>query len=303
MLTEGVAVAGRPLIFGEVLFDHFPDGAEVLGGAPVNVAWHLKGFGQDPLLISRVGEDAQGQRVVETLGAWGMDLAALQIDPAHATGQVQVTIKGGQPAFSIVPDQAYDFIDRKQALAAARDVTASLYYHGTLALRGEISRDTHAALTGLPGVCRCVDVNLRPPWTPMDRVQTLLKGAGWAKVNDIELRTICDDQDRELTELASSLRDTYGIDQLVVTLGEDGAMVCSDAGRINGAPVPVHEIRDTVGAGDAFSAVSLLGLLEDWSPEDTLARALAFASCICGVRGATIDDPEVYRDFRARWRG
>jgi len=32
-------------IFGEVLFDQFPDGQQVLGGAPFNVAWHLQAFG------------------------------------------------------------------------------------------------------------------------------------------------------------------------------------------------------------------------------------------------------------------
>ena len=35
----------RAIIFGEVLFDTFPDGTAVLGGAPFNVAWHLQGFG------------------------------------------------------------------------------------------------------------------------------------------------------------------------------------------------------------------------------------------------------------------
>lgn len=44
-------------IFGEVLADIFPD-ATVLGGAPYNVARHLRAFQQHPVLISRVGNDA-----------------------------------------------------------------------------------------------------------------------------------------------------------------------------------------------------------------------------------------------------
>ena len=53
----------RPVIFGEVLFDHFPDGARVLGGAPFNVAWHLQAFGSAPLFVSRVGNDPAGREV------------------------------------------------------------------------------------------------------------------------------------------------------------------------------------------------------------------------------------------------
>jgi fructokinase len=48
------------VIFGEVLFDNFPD-KQVLGGAPFNVAWHLQGFGDNPLFISRVGDDSRGR--------------------------------------------------------------------------------------------------------------------------------------------------------------------------------------------------------------------------------------------------
>ena len=50
-------------VFGEVLYDCFPDGKEILGGAPFNVAWHLSGFGQSPLFVSRVGDDPAGREI------------------------------------------------------------------------------------------------------------------------------------------------------------------------------------------------------------------------------------------------
>ncbi|MEM7234470.1 MAG: hypothetical protein AAF517_19985, partial [Planctomycetota bacterium] len=43
----------RPVVFGEVLFDRFPDGRSILGGACFNVAWNLRGLGLDPLFVSR----------------------------------------------------------------------------------------------------------------------------------------------------------------------------------------------------------------------------------------------------------
>ena len=65
-------------VFGEVLFDHFPDGRRVLGGAPFNVAWHLQAFGKRPHLISRVGDDAEGQEIRTAMRDWGMSEAGLQ---------------------------------------------------------------------------------------------------------------------------------------------------------------------------------------------------------------------------------
>ena len=87
----------RPLIFGEVLFDHFPDGTAVLGGAPFNVAWHLHAFGLRPLMISRIGNDELGGRVQEAMQKWGMDCSGMQIRHCtHPTGTVQVTFQDGR---------------------------------------------------------------------------------------------------------------------------------------------------------------------------------------------------------------
>ena len=58
-----VTGTGQPVVFGEVLFDIFPDGSRVLGGAPFNVAWHLQAFGCAPLFVSRIGEDENGEQV------------------------------------------------------------------------------------------------------------------------------------------------------------------------------------------------------------------------------------------------
>ena len=109
----------RPLIVGEVLFDVMPGGTRVLGGAPFNVAWHLEAFGLRPLLITRVGVDESGDEVLAAMASWGMDTSAVQRDDAHPTGRVQVELEGGEPTFQILPNQAYDHLDRDQALANA----------------------------------------------------------------------------------------------------------------------------------------------------------------------------------------
>ena len=96
----------RPLIFGEVLFDAFPDGSRVLGGAPFNVAWHLRALGLDPLLVSRVGADGAGDEVLRAMHDWQLDVSGVQRDPNHPTGRVPVTLEGGSNPSSREEDVA-----------------------------------------------------------------------------------------------------------------------------------------------------------------------------------------------------
>ncbi len=297
---------GRPVIFGEVLFDCFPDGSRVLGGAPFNVAWHLQGFDARPLFISRIGRDALGEEVRAVMARWGMDCAGLQVDETHPTGVVEVKLAAGQPSYDIVPEQAYDFVAGETAVAALADCPAALLYHGTLALR---HGDSRAALTclrrSLAQVPVCVDINLRAPWWDTDLVHEVLHGAAWAKLNDEELMAVSlpppPPETDELRQAARALRQRYGLETLIVTRGADGAWLVTARECLEGKPVPVAEVVDTVGAGDAFAAVALLGLMRGWAAGETLDRALEFAARLCTVRGATLDDRTVYADCLQRW--
>src|SRR3989344_5855102 len=107
---------GRPIAFGEVLFDVFPDGKEILRGAPLNAAWHLKAFGYDPLVISRVGDDERGKLICSTMESWNLDTAGLQVDSHHPTGRVTVSHGNNGPQFTIEPNQAYDHISYQDIL-------------------------------------------------------------------------------------------------------------------------------------------------------------------------------------------
>jgi fructokinase len=60
-------------------------------------------------------------------------------------------------------------------------------------------------------------------------------------------------------------------------------------------------VVDTVGAGDAFAAVFIAGLLSGWPAQLTLARAQRFAAAIVGRRGATVSDRGFYREFLQDW--
>jgi len=289
----------RPVIFGEVLYDRFPDGSTVLGGAPFNVAWHLQAFGVAPLFISRVGDDALGRRIRNTMHAWEMDTSGLQLDSAHPTGSVDISIEGSEPSFDIVDNQAYDFIDPATVPPLPDCV---LLYHGSLAVRNAGSGQALQQLQQGRDLQRLVDVNLRPPWWQRETVLSLLQGARWVKLNEAELVLLVPEADA-LQEQMQYLQARCGAELVVVTRGAAGAMALTATGEeFRVTPQGQGEVIDTVGAGDAFTSVLLLGLLRDWSLPLMLERAQAFASAITGIRGATRNDPGFYQPFMDDWK-
>ena len=290
--------AGRPVVFGEVLFDRFPDGSVVLGGAPFNVAWHLQAFGQEPLFVSCVGDDPLGRRIRDRMLQWGMDCAGLQLDSAHPTGTVEVRLIDDEPSYDIVADRAYDWINADYLPPLP---PVGVLYHGSLALRAEGNRLALERLRENADRALFVDVNLRPPWYAGDEVLAWLDDARWAKLNEDELGLLVAEGD-SLEQRARQLQERSELELLIVTLGARGAIARDAAGRYHAVePVADQAVVDTVGAGDAFSSVLILGLLQDWPLDETLQRAQGFASAVVGVRGATIDDRDFYRSFRDAW--
>ena len=280
----------RPVIFGEVLFDCFPNGKAVLGGAPFNVAWHLHSLSCDPLMISSVGNDEHGELVRQTMQAKGMDTAGIQVSERFPTGQVVVTLEEGQPSYEIVTDQAYDHIDVQAALHALAEIKPALIYHGSLALRTAASKDALDALLQKTSAPVFLDLNLREPWWELPLLEHILQQATWVKLNDEELcvaarQPITDGL--ELKSHAKEVFDAFELERLIVTRGAQGAFVLSKEGLIEGEPVKVENLVDTVGAGDGFSAVTIAGILRDEPIPETLNKALYFAAQICQQQGAT----------------
>ncbi|OQW79300.1 MAG: carbohydrate kinase [Proteobacteria bacterium ST_bin11] len=286
-------------IFGEVLFDHFPDGSRILGGAPFNVAWHLQAFGRQALFISRVGEDDTGSEILSAMQRAGMTRSAMQIDAAHPTGSVAISITDGQPCYRILDRQAYDYIDTQ---ALQHQPQQGLLYHGSLALRNPVSRQTLLDLKQSWNGPLFLDVNLRAPWWRTEEVLEWIADADWLKLNDEELELLLPG-DQELADKMRLLQQTYQLTGLVLTRGSQGAMALDTGGELFSiVPDRNIEIVDTVGAGDAFAAVLLMGIAEDWPMPLTLKRAQDFASALVGRRGATIADPRFYQGFIEAWR-
>ena len=284
----------RPLIFGEVLFDHFPDGNRVLGGAPFNVAWNLKGLGFNPLFVSAIGRDTEGDLVVDRMRSWGMDLGGLQRKKEWPTGKVCISIENNEPSYRFAPDQAYDHIDFVES------GNCSLLYHGSLALRGATSRATFQRLTSRFYGQRFVDINIRRPHFRSEDLSLILGGATWVKLNAEELQSIsgCEVYDHwDVESAVDSLRAKHGNATYFVTRGSSGAIVVDENDvQEFASPPTAGAFRDSVGAGDAFSAAIIGGLLLGKPTQETLHEAVRLASRICGIQGATSEDRSIYQE-------
>ncbi len=284
-----------PVIFGEVLFDCFPDGSQVLGGAPFNVAWHLQAFGNKPMLVSSVGNDPEGDLITKSMKNWGMNTENLQVDNHHPTGKVLVSIVNNEPQYTIVEDCAYDFIKSDKIRLPDTDF---ILYHGTLGLRNSQSRMACERLVKQSGCSIFLDVNLRDPWWNRDHVLELVKQARWVKLNHLELDMLAPAQSDLNTKIAQFQQD-LDIDILIVTFGKDGACIRSrDGNEIKSSPDTVTKVVDTIGAGDAFTSVVLHGLMANLPLPDILDKAQNFASAVVGLRGAITDDPDFYEQIR-----
>lgn len=285
-------------IFGEVLFDHFPDGSRVPGGAPFNVSWHLQAFGQSPRFISRIGSDPAGHEIAALMDAWGMTREALQIDDKHPTGSIQPMLSDGELHYEIVENCAFDFID--EALLEEGN-TQGILYHGSLAARNPIARAALQAIKASHQGKVFIDANLRPPWWDPLTLLPLLDDADWVKLNEDELAVLCPESDG-LEAAMLSFCELFDLETLIVTRSEEGAVACDSSRKFVDLKSPeISTAIDTVGADEAFAAILLLGLSRQWPLKTTLERAQSFACAVAGRRGATIADKEFYHTFGEQW--
>jgi len=139
-----------------------------------------------------------------------------------------------------------------------------------------------------------LDVNLRAPWWQAEEVSALLKKARWVKLNEEELRLLSSgsgDIDGDMARFQT----LYDLELLIVTLGAEGVILRSrDGGLHRVAPPEALRLVDTVGAGDAFTAVFIHGLISRWPLDKILHAAQRFASSVTGLRGAISDDRRFY---------
>ncbi len=281
----------RIVAVGEVVWDIFPD-RQVLGGAPVNAAYHLQKLGRAVTVITRIGEDDLGAATLARLEDLGLATAGIQRDSELATGRVMITLGPEQePHFEIMAPAAWDRIDPEAARLAAGEPPFALLF-GTLAQRDPRSREAirHLAQTAAP----CFyDVNLRPPFTSRELVLASLGLADLVKMNGRELAEVGGwhgwpgATKEDAKNIAKNLCARYDLAALAVTEGGQGAWAMTGAGDFFEAAAEPVRVVDTVGAGDAFFAALIDAFLAHHPWPEILARANRLGGRVASQPGAT----------------
>ncbi len=277
------------LCIGEILWDRFPSGSKP-GGAALNVAVHLKAFGNKVLLASRVGQDEAGNALITFLKNSGISTGLIQKDNSLPTSEVLVHLdKNKNATFEICEPVAWDNIKLTDSLISKAEKTGVIVY-GSLASRNLVSRETIINLLGYDAV-NIMDVNFRKPYDNKEIIEKLLNKTDIVKLNNDELHIIADWQDiqnKDEKSLAKWIASNYNIKIVCVTRGEKGALIYTEGNFCEHPGFKVNTV-DTVGAGDAFLAGFISSLVNKKSPEDSLTYACATGAFVASKEGATPD--------------
>jgi fructokinase len=276
-------------VLGEVLWDLF-DYSRRLGGAPLNFAAHAMRLGHYALLISAVGNDSLGEEAAEAIQALGLTTAFLQRTSRFSTGAARVQLgPGDQNRFMIERPAAYDAVsicdwEIEQLASRAPD----WLYYGTLSASTPAGEAALCRLSNaVPAAMGFYDLNLRPDCWSSSLVTRLMRNADVVKLNEEELACV-----QEFTGLPRATEafcregaNRYNWQAVCVTLGARGCAVLAHGDYIE-SEGHVVDVADSVGAGDAFAAAFMHGLISEWPAAEIAAFANRVGALVASRHGA-----------------
>ncbi|MDT8388953.1 MAG: carbohydrate kinase [Lentisphaeria bacterium] len=283
-----VTIAG----IGEVLWDCFPD-HEAFGGAPANFACHCCSLGAEAHVISAVGDDDRGAQAKAFLTRHGVKISALA-KTTYETGVVQVVLDGkGKPEYDIKANAAWDHIPWSEDLARLAGRLDAVCF-GSLGQRDPASRDTIRrvlAATG-PACLKVFDINLRQAFHNDDIILTSLELADVLKLNDEELPVVAAliGADGDKRSIMTAVMERFNLKLAVLTLGPEGALMMTPDESSFIVP-PDDPVINTVGAGDSFTAATIMGFLKGRSLDHINRHANEVATFVCTRDGAVPELP------------
>ncbi len=274
------------ICFGEMLWDVLPT-VKQPGGAPMNVAVHLKNLGFDPKIISRIGEDELGEELLDFIQSKGLNTDLVQLGKTHLTGVAKANLNDkNEVTYKIVHPVAWDYIQNSEKLEN-EVANADVFIFGSLSARSQTTKESLYDLLKFAKY-KVFDVNLRAPFYDQETVEYLMTEADLVKMNSAELSLIFSwgsESEDEKTSI-NNLAKQFNISTICVTKGEDGALLYTDGQFYEQAGFSVI-VKDTIGSGDSFLATLLKGIVEKKSPAESLEMACAMGSLVASHDGAT----------------
>ena len=273
------------LCFGEVLWDTFAEGKKP-GGAPMNVAMHLKQQGIDAVMASRVGPDASGGELVSYLKTIGLYSDLIQHDKILPTCIVTVDLdEQNQATYTIPQPVSWDNIQPEESLIDQAE-KADIIVFGSLASRNITTRETLIRILKSKAL-KVFDVNIRAPHFEIENMKSLGGMADVIKMNAEELDMLAGTELSHFSEKEKILflSDFLGCKTICITRGGAGAIIYMNNQFFEHGGYAVNVV-DTVGAGDAFLATFITGMLSSEDPNIILDNACAIGAFVAGSRGA-----------------
>ncbi|MBV5348622.1 carbohydrate kinase [bacterium] len=276
---------------GEVLWDLLPDG-KILGGAPVNFAYHAMQLGAVGVAISSVGDDELGREIMDSVNSKGVK-NCIAVN-SHPTGTVGVTLKDGKPDYTIYENVAWDFIElTPEAIKMIQQADAICF--GTLAQRSAVSHEAILkALKLVPENClKVYDINLRQKYYSKELISESLSVANVFKINDdeVEIFKYLFGLEGSETEVCQKIKETYSLKYLALTKGEKGSYLFFED-EVTFLPTPLVVVEDTIGAGDSFTSAMVMGILNKQPLQQIHRKAVEISAFVCTQKGATPVLPE-----------
>lgn len=266
------------ITLGELLIDFVPTVSGVTlieapafkkapGGAPANVAAGLAKLGIPSGFMGKVGDDAFGHFLAQTLQKVGVDTSALRFSTEARTALAFVSLRAdGEREFMFYRHPSADMLYAPAEVDTDYIGNAKVLHYGSISLIGEPSRSATLLAIETAKTARLLisyDPNLRLNLWPSAEAakEGILLGwplAQFIKVSEEELAFLAETEDLEV-----AARQLWHPDLrlLVITYGSAGCTYITS--RFSGeVPGFVVEAVDTTGAGDGFVAGLLKGLLE-----------------------------------------
>jgi fructokinase len=286
----------KPVVagIGEFLWDMLPGGKQ-LGGAPCNFAFHAMQSGCDAFVISATGQDESGDELIRKIGELGLTDRYIQKN-SYPTSTVTIQLnEQGHPKYTIHEQVAWDHIqlvDPVMELAGKLDALC----FGSLAQRSAESE--HAIISLINATkARCLkvfDINLRQHYYSKETIVQSIRLSDVLKLNDDELPVVA-----EFAGLSGGIRQQLGqllekmnLRFIVYTMGSRGSIIVS-RDEYSFVEAPEVKVADTVGAGDAFTAVFTAGILKGFPLSVVHQKASEIAALVCTCKGATPKLPTI----------
>jgi 2-dehydro-3-deoxygluconokinase len=255
-----------------------------VAGAESNVAIGLARLGHSVRWVSRVGDDEYGRALLEEVRGEGVDVSGVEVDPTRPTG----LMVAAQPAADVASVAYYRAGSAASALGPAdvarlgparilhvTGITPALSPSAAEAVREAVGNGSYDLVS--------LDVNHRSRLiSAVDLaaiLRPLLPSISLAIGSADELRILADGGAEELA--------ARGLEVLEKRAADGAAAWIPHAGGTTLIEVPAVPVTvvDTIGAGDAFTAGYLSGILDDLPPRDRLLRATEVAARCVSAHG------------------